>query len=297
MKSLKSQLILLVIFLVLCQYTQVRAQKLKFNEQYEIACHNCYETKIATDILTVLPFTQTLEIDIYDYSLEIDGASSQNQDWYVRHSPVGGNDNCCGGFFSDCLKKLKTWSESHPDHAVITIFIDKKTGWNGSQKRGPADIDYLLQRIFPSGLIYSPHSLSEDCNPRLAAKADKWPLVDSLKGKFIFIITDGTLIGGNGILDEYIADRVCAASCFVAPAITNTEQINIPDGIKLTNVKYLVFYNLGYAGKELLVELSQNKYMSRVWGCLHEDIGTLGELIKLKANFVAFDDFTIGYSQ
>lgn len=232
-------------------YHTLFSQTTLYNKNYQIACHNCYDTQYAANIEDVFPFTTAIEIDIWDNfqgSGVLSAGNKMNNDWYVKHDPLQkGNQNCCGGSLGDCLKRIHAWSDKNPQHDVITIFIDKKENWSDpNETRKPIDIDNLIVTIFSKDAIFSPSNLIGDKANLKEASAFNWPSMDDLKGKFIFVITDGTQITSRKPLNEYVEALKNAAICFVAPQILKENEIANPDGFSEPNAKNVVFYNLEY---------------------------------------------------
>src|SRR5690606_34492962 len=79
-------------------------EEIKYNENYSLACHNCYETKYTSEIEEVFSYTNTIELDIWDseifYGFFNDwcGGKRMEKDWYIKHAPYeNGNANCFKG--------------------------------------------------------------------------------------------------------------------------------------------------------------------------------------------------------
>src|SRR6187455_275547 len=128
----------------------VQGQNFPFSEKYSVACHNCFESQYVSSIEDAFNYTSTIELDIWDSKILSGGNDAMIKDWYVKHSPLElGNKNCCGGSFWYCLSRINAWATAHPDHELITIFIDKKENWSEpGETREPLDLDELLISIF-----------------------------------------------------------------------------------------------------------------------------------------------------
>lgn len=271
-------------------------QEHKFNENFTIACHNCFERQFAERIEDVFVFTTTIEIDIWDTKIwfGLGGWKAMDGDWYVRHFPTDdGNINCCGGTLRDCLLRLKDWSDQNPDHNIITVFIDKKENWSDpNETRKPQDLDNLLLSIFSNEKIYTPKFLLKDKeNLKVAVENNNWATLDSLRGKLAFIVTDGTVITTRKPLNEYLSQNNNPV-CFVAPEIYSEHEINLPEGFSLENSSNVVFYNLHYANRNLAKNINTKKCLSRVYGS-PETIESLHELKMGKVNFIALDNYKL----
>ncbi|PVD53855.1 hypothetical protein DC498_00195 [Terrimonas sp.] len=277
------------------------SQQIEYNKNYSLACHNCYLPNLANKIEDVFSYTTSIEIDIWDNEVAsgllgtILGSNKMNKDWYVKHEPhKKGNLNCCGGTFQSCLSRIKLWSDENPNHNVITIFIDKKENWSdNNETRKPSDLDDLILRTFTKEKIFTPFMLlKEKTNLKEALLVSKWPTLDSLKGKFIFVITNGTEITSRNPLDEYLSSQKQNSICFVAPEIHTENEIANPLNISQTNSSNVIFYNLKYNSKLLANKLNSLNYLSRVYGS-PETIDTYNELVKGKVNFIAIDNYKL----
>lgn len=273
------------------------AQTTKYNAHYYIACHNCYEPKYAHAIEDVFPYTTTIEIDLWDTRkwFGIGGWKAMNGDWYVRHIPTEeGNINCCGGSFKDCLERINNWSVQHPGHPPVTVFIDKKENWSEpDETRKPEDLDRLLLHIFSKARIYAPADLQgRQSSLKKAALNDNWESWDSLQGKFIFVLTDGTEITSRSPLKEYLDARQQDAVCFVAPEITAETEIFHPKGFSDGNVQNTVFYNISYENHSLSGKISDLKCLSRVFNA-PETREAYRSLVTGKANFIALHNYKL----
>lgn len=274
-----------------------KSQNLQYNNNFSIACHNCYELRLANTIEEVFPFTKTIEIDIWDTRkwVGIGGRKAMTRDWYVRHLGIDkGNVNCCGGSFRDCLTRIKEWSDRNPNHEPITIFIDKKENWSEDyETRKPSDLDNLLLSIFPREKIFTPNDLlSNQNNLKAAALSNSWPLLNSLKGKIILVITNGTVITSRNPLNEYLSSQQSNATCFVAPKIASEDEILQPKGFAIENIDKIVFYNLEFANYKLSSKIHSLGCLTRVYGS-PETLEIYNELINEKVNFIAMDNYKL----
>ena len=255
----------------------------KYQEIFQPTCHNCYEIKVAEAMgaktfKQVLDKVKNVEMDFWDTRDAVTGGVKN--EWYVRHNPgtlfQSGNDNNCTGNgkgtnnLGACLSDVKQWSDAHPGHEVITLFLDKKQAWSSvSEGRRPVDLDNLVQSRLGAAL-YKPASLQASYPTlRDAAKARSWPDVANLKGKVIVVLTGGQTGNHNKTLSEYVADRRGAAALFVAADTDEQNDITgVPNQFDSTTAGYVVFYNIqAGSGRDALGKTTRaNQYVSRLWG-------------------------------
>lgn len=276
-------------------------QEVKFNNNYSVACHNCYEKKLASNFQDVFTYTKTIELDIWNDNFGLGLVAkllgkSMKDDWYVKHKPQQrGNQNCVGGSFRDCLLQIKAWSDANPDHDVITIFVDKKQNWSDVfGAKGPADMDKLLLSVFPKEAIFKPADLLGDKNDLKQAAYVNWPPLDSLKGKFVFVLTDGTFCNLRKPLSEYEKTQRLDAVCFVSPSIASEKEIRRPKGFSKESAQNVVFYNLKEKHGYLAEKIGAAECVSRVYGSSKgESYDRYEQLVGDKVNFVAFYNYKL----
>jgi hypothetical protein len=223
---------------------------------------------------------------------EEETVTKKNGEWSVRHGGLfnggSGNINCCSasGFLTDCLNDIKNWSDSNPEHNVLTVFIDKKQDWGGT--RQPSDLDKLISKIIPRDRIFRPVDLKGNYSSlREAAQNGAWPTFENLKGKIIFVLTGGHVLDHNKTQKEYVQDRGNNALIFVAPDADETSDVlGKPDQFNSQTVGWVVFYNIKFGGDETIIPLIKSMgYISRVWN-LEEKKKTRSEFY---ANYDKFD--------
>ena len=265
----------------LCEIHPASPQS-KYQEIFQPTCHNCYEIKVAEAMgaktfKQVLDKVKNVEIDFWDTKDAVTGGVKH--EWYVRHSAgtlfQSGNDNNCTGNgkgtnnLGACLSDIKQWSDAHPEHEVVTLFLDKKQAWSSvSEGRRPIDLDQLVESRLGDAL-YKPASV-QSTYPTLreAAKGRNWPSMDDLKGKVIVVLTGGQLENHNKTLSEYVADRGGNAALFVAADTDEKSDITgVPNQFTSATSGYVVFYNIkaGSNRDELGKTTRANEYVSRLW--------------------------------
>jgi hypothetical protein len=277
------------------------AQGARFNNQISVACHNCYDVRRAVDFQDVFSYTKAIELDIWNADFGIGLIASLmgqnlNGDWYVKHKPQEkGNRNFVGGTFRDCLEQIKAWSDSNPQHDVVTIYIDKKQNWSSFNKtQTPENLDKLLVSVFGHDAIFTPGQLMGDKTNLKEAALTNWPSLDALKGKFVFVLTDGTLLNGRKPLNEYLDDRGHDAQCFVSPRVKSEDDIRLPKGFSKENADNVVFYNLKYNKSKLSESINAMECISRVYGASrHESEDMYHRMVQDKVNFIAFFNYKL----
>jgi len=100
--------------------------------------------------------------------------------------------------FTDCLKQVKAWSDSHPAHTPILLMINPKSSgisWEGAVKVLPWGKDAFermeteIRSVFPPEQIIEPDDVrGSHATLRGAVMAGGWPKLGEARGKVIFAI-------------------------------------------------------------------------------------------------------------
>jgi hypothetical protein len=100
--------------------------------------------------------------------------------------------------FKDALEELKTWSEQHPNHIPVFITINAKEGTVDMKRitqplpfTGSAldSIDAELERYLGKVQLITPAMIRQkDKTLKASVEENGWPPLDSLRGRFLFIL-------------------------------------------------------------------------------------------------------------
>jgi predicted alpha-1,2-mannosidase len=100
--------------------------------------------------------------------------------------------------FTACLKEIKQWSQSHPNHIPIFILIETKQGSIKNLKLTEPEsftsstfdaLDAEIRSVFPPADIISPDDVRGTYETlEQAVLANNWPALDSARGKVIFLM-------------------------------------------------------------------------------------------------------------
>jgi hypothetical protein len=112
----------------------------------------------------------------------------------VYHTPWDSATNCEG--FTGCLTVLLNWSIAHPSHAPLWIFVEPK-----DLPAVVEEFDILemmnaeIGQAWPAELRISPSDVQGDATDlRTAVTESGWPLLESSRGKTLFVLLDKTEI-------------------------------------------------------------------------------------------------------
>jgi beta-lactam-binding protein with PASTA domain len=217
----------------------------KYNEVYQISSHNAfgrYDTEDEHE--DHLKPGLLIQVKSHIFSLELDIHSKKenmpvvDKDWYVYHDEREKKSTCLK--LSGCLSRLKSHHSSHPNHPVITIWIDLKLEEPPFSLRGhkAKNLDERLKSSLGRESIFSPGDYmqwSSVCRRRGtintlrdAVKHCGWPTLGFLRGKFIIVLTGGGL-------NEYEQQTEGKGVAFVAPAYSSDDG-EVPPHTAVYNV-------------------------------------------------------------
>ena len=156
-----------------------------------------------------------LEYDIWRHSDDSRGRSLGY--FTVAH------DTSSGPPFANYLGYLLSWHLADVDHDVVFVTVDiKSTG--GSKESFPEEIDNCMREWFNAGLMYTPGLLSpSNSNFVSYVKANGWPEVETLRGKFVFCLS-----GNDEWKSYYAQDDPLHRLCFADQGFDDSKNVSVP---------------------------------------------------------------------
>jgi hypothetical protein len=249
----------------------------RYNEVRQISSHNSY------DIDGIKPGlkeqadqgVRSFELDMHK-SLWSGGGNYPHSDWGIYHTSViqSAGDHC--QTLKGCLIQLKDWHDQHPDHEIITLWLQMGKKLDGSEDMWetgghfPVDLDNRRLEKDLAGMLYTPVKLLQRCtqatNIQEAVKICGWPTLSELAGKFLVVLQGNNQAAQNYLhhVNSYHGDPNVGKEgyqgnkvSFVAFDITNGQETNQhPDA---------VFFNLEKTNVSEAKKIYENKFVSRVW--------------------------------
>jgi hypothetical protein len=166
----------------------------------QIASHN---TNTNSNWVAHLDHVNAVELDVWPLN-----------NWLVSHDfDVG------AGHLEGYMKDLADWRAAHPDHDLITVFIEikSKEGWKVE------DFESILTRHLQPSDLFCPRDLvTWAARKRFAASTLRalvqgcgWPTFSEVQRKVMFVINNA----GDHVVDTYLAERALGSGsdplCFV----------------------------------------------------------------------------------
>ncbi len=180
--------------------------RLRLNHLQVKGTHNSYHRRPAFSLVREHAYEQApLDVQLQEYGVrvvELDIHPS-SRGYEVYHLPVIDSRSTCG-LLVDCLGVLKKWSDSHPGHHALFVWIEPKDEFGG----GGFDMDALDEEIlsvWPRDRLVTPALVrGEKASVREAIEEEGWPELDSVRNRAMFMLLDrgpqrkAYLRGGNG---------------------------------------------------------------------------------------------------
>jgi len=179
---------------------------LRVNQLQALGSHNSYHTypKPPIDGVEALqyfedPLDVQLESEgVRQFELDVNIANDGSGRLDVFHIPVIDEGTTCRALV-DCLRTIKTWSDAHPQHAVIGIQLElKDNDYNLPAPYGFWQVpdydrlDAVIRSVFSEREMLTPDDLRGDhaTLPEAIAQ-DGWPTIDSTRGQVMFVMDNG----------------------------------------------------------------------------------------------------------
>jgi hypothetical protein len=179
---------------------QIKGTHNSYHQQSLIAWH-------ASHKYTHLPLTEQLEKrGIRAFELDVHRPAF-GSDLVVYHIAAVDSKTTCSKF-KDCLRELKNWSDQHPGHVTIFVWIEIKDGTGGPKFTDFNRVDEEIREILGDRLI-TPDDLQGDHETLQAAiQMNGWPTVEASRGKFIFMLDSDDRTPSVYLRNESLAGRV-----------------------------------------------------------------------------------------
>jgi hypothetical protein len=154
-----------------------------------IGTHNSYHRApaIAFDAshkYTHLPLDQQFDGGVRAIELDLHLRTDGGYDVY--HIAVIDPNTTCATF-DVCLGVVSTWSDAHPRHAPIFIWLELKDDTGGQPIKDVVPIEAVIQKVFPPEKIITAAWLKGTyASPHARILAAGWPTLEEARGKVMF---------------------------------------------------------------------------------------------------------------
>ena len=205
--------------------------EIRYNQVRQKSSHNSFQRDEGIYDQMLHWRLRSLDFDLHNGK----GSSpSLTGNWYIYHT-YGVDDDTTVDKLSNLMTILQGLGRAVPDHEIVTIFLDLKDDFDGSHT--PQQLDNLLTSSLGSGKILKPADVAPS-NDLQAGVASGWPHLQSLRGKFVFVLTGGDVKDPKSKLNVYVGNGndARARTCFIAPKIESASEIR--------SHNYVIFFNM-----------------------------------------------------
>ncbi|MFM2163466.1 MAG: hypothetical protein RLZZ383_2978 [Pseudomonadota bacterium] len=176
---------------------------LRLNHVQALGTHNSYHQRSTPTLDASWAYDQptlTDQLALHGVrQFELDVHLSEADGWQVFHIPNVDAGTSCRQF-ADCLAEIETWSDAHPWHLPIVIWIEPKDEEVDAFVPGLLPIagqwdafDAFLRETLPDGEIITPDEVRGDAPDLATAIAERgWPTLGSLRGRLLFSMLDSS---------------------------------------------------------------------------------------------------------
>ena len=168
--------------------------RLRLNEIQVLGTHNSYHVHgqpITIPFLdyTLPPLGDQLALGVRQFELDIH--YNQGNGMKVYHLPALDFGTTCE-YFVDCLSILKDWSDAHPGHQPLVVFVEPKDELDSDKLAGhDAEVEDEILAVWPRERIVAPDDVRGGyATLNDALIEDGWPALGETRDKALFICFD-----------------------------------------------------------------------------------------------------------
>ncbi len=167
---------------------------LRLNQIQVKGTHNSYHIFNDDPIPVFGGALAPLDVQLEDQGVrqfELDVHYDPDCGFRVYHTTYGDAGSNCETL-GICLALLKTWSDAHPGHHALFIFIEPKDDFTPLTMTDQLDaLDDLILSVWPAERLIRPDDLRGDhATLRAAIEADGWPTLGESRDKAVFFNFD-----------------------------------------------------------------------------------------------------------
>jgi hypothetical protein len=186
------------------------AMSLRLNQIQVIGTHNSYHLRPPAALLKAAiaqhkdakewdysrqPLDQQLDQGVRSFELDL---NLSDKGWQVMHVPIF-DAGTTVPTFSEALRVIRKWSESHPRHIPISVLLElKEEGFKLSrsyrrpQPQDLAKLDEEIREVFSSEMILTPDDVRGQHKTLWeAVHAGNWPTLSKVAGQVFVILHEG----------------------------------------------------------------------------------------------------------
>lgn len=167
-----------------------QGEGVRVNELQVAGTHNSYHVKPPTLFdpshdYSHKPLDQQFDGGVRAIELDVHQGTSGREIYHiVGIDPI----STCMNFL-DCLQTINTWSDAHPTHTPIFVWLEIKDSTGGMPITDLLGVESDIASVFSDDDLITPEFLRGDhASPRARIDADGWPLLSEVAGRVMFIV-------------------------------------------------------------------------------------------------------------
>ncbi|MBI2890191.1 MAG: hypothetical protein HYY13_05345 [Nitrospirae bacterium] len=158
--------------------------------------HNSYHLAPSPFVVVDLDYSlppledQLSSMGVRQFELDVHWRAEASR-FAVYHIPYADEGTRCY-WFADCLSIFKAWSDAHPHHHPLFIFLEPKDEIDPSPILGHyEDLEAEILSVWPGERVLTPEEARGSAPTlREAVTQDGWPPVSDLRGRAVFVMLD-----------------------------------------------------------------------------------------------------------
>lgn len=168
---------------------------LRLNHLQALGTHNSYHVEPPDTTLSDWAYSHVpLDEQAGDQGVrqfELDVHLDLMKGFQVSHIPILDGETTCATLHG-CLSTLYAWSNAHPGHHALFVFIEPKDDVDATKLKGHiAELDTAILEVWPRERVLTPDDVrGTHATLRDAILTDGWPTLGETRGKLVVTLLD-----------------------------------------------------------------------------------------------------------
>ncbi len=170
---------------------------MRLDQLQVLATHNSYHLEPTPEVADLIrslapdalapslyshpPLAEQLDLGVRSFEIDVFTGGAGLEVLHSRGVDVG---TTCARFVS-CLEQLDAWSQDHPEHVPIVVQLEAK------EPAALPEIEGEIRSVLDDERLVTPADVQGDHGSvRAAVEEDGWPVLDDVRGRFVFVLDD-----------------------------------------------------------------------------------------------------------
>jgi hypothetical protein len=167
---------------------------LRLNQLQVKGTHNSYHVAPDRPVVPEHGYTHpALDVQLSQYGVrqfELDLHYDPDQGYLVFHLPILDDRSTCRRFV-ECLQVLKRWSDTHPGHHPLFIWLEPKDILDRTPITDYDALDAEIRSVWPEDRLLTPDRVQGGWGTlREAVQAGGWPTLGEVRDQAMFMLLD-----------------------------------------------------------------------------------------------------------